>query len=659
MPLSVFKVLEGFGVDNSSNSTESLWLNGTVDPSQAPGVPAPISSFYTRNVTDTDAEIYQKFGVDDTDWRKMSTAESSGIIGPAEDADYTDGLFTDFTTSTPVGTAVDRFNEILKALAPQPAPVLDYASMSQTGVSAKLSFGTTNVISGYSNVDATAGNSVVDINGTYSASGNRRGLFASGNKFGILNDDVTAKGQNYPADSFGPGDQGELRLEVNGTVIHTCNLVTFGSGSSYTSGSGFDLSAATSVKFEDGTPLDLFKYRTGTWTVLWAAQRSGFNYVRINHYFNNTDHYTGYYEWVNDPDANALSASGGVLDSLTLTGSKYLSGVQYHTGGTAEYDVTISNIHRNCYSTSAAAISFTGTNCSANSLALGNISTELDTEVITDSLVTINSGIRLLNGSILIGVNADHPLKADLSSQQVQSISGLLIDSINTANTDLVESFCLENYRVPSVTLGSLNNYAAQADLSGASWVSTNSIITGDGYSDGLLVYNGAVRYLTQGVDSGDFRNVSDGNANGPSNGYSGNPNYSSASGTRYYYRRFRNTSGATKSNFKINISGTGSFVSVSTGVSAQNLTVELKFPAGSISTATGWMDAYNDFATGQWSDGNGARSATLGNGRAMATWWGLTLGTKSIAANEYIVIRIASSASWTGNISNITLEWL
>ena len=50
----------------------------------------------------------------------------SSVIGAAEDGDYTDGLFTDFDPSnTTVGTAVDRFNEVLKALAPAPAPPAD------------------------------------------------------------------------------------------------------------------------------------------------------------------------------------------------------------------------------------------------------------------------------------------------------------------------------------------------------------------------------------------------------------------------------------------------------------------------------------------------------------------------------------------------------
>lgn len=44
----------------------------------------------------------------------------SGTIGPAEDGGYADGIFTDFTDETPIGTAVDRFNEMFLKLAPTP-----------------------------------------------------------------------------------------------------------------------------------------------------------------------------------------------------------------------------------------------------------------------------------------------------------------------------------------------------------------------------------------------------------------------------------------------------------------------------------------------------------------------------------------------------------
>ena len=54
-------------------------------------------------------------------------------MGDAEDGDYTDGLYTDFTTSTPVGTAIDEFIEVLEIFGPSPAPsVNSMAKTSQT-----------------------------------------------------------------------------------------------------------------------------------------------------------------------------------------------------------------------------------------------------------------------------------------------------------------------------------------------------------------------------------------------------------------------------------------------------------------------------------------------------------------------------------------------
>ena len=47
-------------------------------------------------------------------------SNNSGTIGNAEDGSYTDGIFEDFTPSTPIGTAIDRFNEMFKLLAPTP-----------------------------------------------------------------------------------------------------------------------------------------------------------------------------------------------------------------------------------------------------------------------------------------------------------------------------------------------------------------------------------------------------------------------------------------------------------------------------------------------------------------------------------------------------------
>ncbi len=83
---------------------------------------------------------------------------SGGSIGAAEDGDYTDGLFTDFTTNTLIGVPIDRFNEVLKILAPSPAPALSRVnSDNSAGSTVKLSFGAANALSDYTSSNTAAG----------------------------------------------------------------------------------------------------------------------------------------------------------------------------------------------------------------------------------------------------------------------------------------------------------------------------------------------------------------------------------------------------------------------------------------------------------------------------------------------------------------------
>ena len=578
---------------------------------------------------------------------------SVSTIGVAPDASYADGLFTDMTPLTKIGTAVDRFNQVLKALAPPPAPELSHASMAQTGTAAYVSFGASQAVGGYTNVSNNAGGGALDKNGLFTASGQRRGAFGSlGTRSGTLADttaaDTGTPTPSYPANAFGNANLGTLKLEVNGVVVQTVDLTSFGSGASVNAnGSGFTLSAATSVSFPNGSPLTLFKYRTGTWNVSGSDQRLGHNYVRVSHYVNSTDNWTNYWEWIIDTNSAALAANTPVFNGLSMTGLKNLSGVKYHTAGTAQYAVNITNAYKECYS-SGNAISFTSTNGSIPSMAIPAESTDADVIALSGETFTV-SGSRLLNSSLSTSVNCTHPTKSTLSSAGSASITGILMDTVNTASTALVENFCVETNRLPSNIA-----YAAQADVTGNSWTSTNSIANAGsaGYNDGLLFYNGTLCYPTQGANSGNFSGIT----NGPAS----NVNYSSsfASGTRYVYLKFQNNSGSTRSNFTLNFAGTGATFTSGAPTNSTDVLVEMKFPAGTLSTATGWMNAYNDFATNQWADGNGCRSGGLGAGRALNTLWGITIGTKSIAANEYVVVRLTASVNWTASLSQITLAW-
>ena len=113
-----------------------------------------------------------------------------GTIGAAEDGDYTDGLYTDFTTSTAIGVAIDRFNEVLKIVAPTPAPALSRISYPTVpiGVTAKLSFGSSQAITDYTSSGVAAGLSAVDISQSY-------GFTNSGNNFRLgvmdMSQDIT------------------------------------------------------------------------------------------------------------------------------------------------------------------------------------------------------------------------------------------------------------------------------------------------------------------------------------------------------------------------------------------------------------------------------------------------------------------------------------
>lgn len=591
-------------------------------------------------------------------------------IGEAEDGSYEDGLFTDFTTDTTVGVAVDRFNEVLKGLAPGAAPGLDDIG-GNTGVNAKLSFGNTQSVTGYTNArpstlsSPSSNLSDVDINGTFQSStvsnDVRLGVFNGSTVItGNLNDDIDAdthsSGEvNYPADAFGNGDQGTLKIFVNNSTTekHSVDLSSFGSGATNTSGTGFTLSAVTNGKFSDGSAFTIFKHRTGTYTIATAHQRDGWNYAFITHTIGSSVTTTNYIEWVNDPDSNALSATASALGSLSMTGNKTLSGVKYHTAGTATYTATVINAYRDCYSTSN--ITFNGTNLGNQTQSFPTINTgggENETKSLSLSqAMTINAD-PILNGTISTSITVPHPTKTDLSSAGSQSISGILLYNLSNTSTVTQETFRAENYRLIS------GSYDAQAQVTSSdnTWDSTKHMSgSNTGHADGLLFYNSKLSAPRQGGVSGDFRNSSDGGsiANGPAD----NVNYSGiTSGLRTFYRYFQNNSGGSKSNFSLAINGSGTIVTQTTGLDASRIHVLLKLPTNSSGFETGWMDMASAFATGKTEDGDGCLDGSLDS--SLNATNSCTFGTQSVGANEYILVKIEADGAWTGNISQMTITW-
>lgn len=616
-------------------------INGgnTDTPGTLTGIPAPVN----------DLDVVNKKFV-------MDVVSGGGVIGmgAAEDGTYTDGLFADLVPTTPIGTAVDRINEVLKALAPSPAPALTTAVSATVGVSGKLSFDAAHAITGVTNHSSQL------INSAFTTAGNVRGII---NALTAVTATVAqnvapgyANSRPYPNYAFGDGDQGHLHLEINGAVVRSVDLATFASGASLNaSGSGFTLSAATAVQFDNGNLLDLFKYRTGTLTVAAASMVPGYNVVRVRHeYATGLFRDTNYTSWVVDNDVTATSYGVGTLDSLAMTGSKYLSGVRYHTAGTANYGVTIHNAYKYTYSASASAISFNGTNCAAAAMAMVAANAYTDDVVVSGKVATINAA-RLLNASFSLTTTTQRTVQSAIVSA-ASAIAGVLLDNVTDDATAISETFNGETFRIHSgLSLTDTAYGAGGAGASAYTWDSVQNLISGNGtHNTGLLISNGELTYPTNTTHIG---TVVGGNFAGAANGYAANADYTVATGNRTYLRYF--FTATAKSNFKLAITATGtSFVPVATGASGNNLTLEILAPNTTVNAggAVVWKDAVVPHS-GNDTD-VGCYAATFGN--SQPTNWGLTLGAKNTSTSgKVIVARITAASGWTGKISSIACTWL
>jgi len=365
------------------------------------------------------------------------------------------------------------------------------------------------------------------------------------------------------------------------------------------------------------------------------------------------DRATNYVAWVNDSNSNALVTSSAALDTLSMSGDLRLSGVKYHTGGTAEYRVAVSNAYRNVYT--STNISYTVTNGSISSVSMPSISvgSEDETKVLhlTGSL-TID-GTSILNSSIAAGVNVSHPLKSNLSNGGNQSISGILAYSRSNNSSTTSETFRRENYRLDS---GSLSSYGVQADVTdaGNAWNSTSSLAS----IDGLLFYN---QRLYSPVD-GDIPNS--GNFSTITNGPAANVNYSSITGTRTFFRYFTNTGAASQTNFELTFTGDTStrIAPSTTALSSTKIHVFVKLPTTSTGKATGWLDIGSATASdpAQLNDFDGAYVGTppAGGLEINNDTHEATFVTQTVEQNENIVIKIVADAAWTGYISALSISW-
>ena len=472
----------GDTIDDTHVFTGSLDISGASNPIRIqglqPGTP-PNSSSYIALDSNYNLVLTSAAG----------GGGSGGTIGPAEDGAYTDGLFLDFVPTTPIGTPIDRFNEILKILVPGPAPAVDQINYVNTsGIATKLTFQTQGQApSGYVDVASTGSFTsppVINDQYTVATSGEdfRLGVYNGTQEVtGVINYQVTEqlKGTrvNYSTDAFGNAESGSLNLYLNGILLHTLNLTASGAGNPNTGsatdlnnkGSGFfEISITGSAVDQNGSEYNIFQHRTAKYVVDPTDQNKGWNYAKIEHDYGTLKYITNFTQWFNDTDASsqAMTVSNPRV-TFTGGGSKYLSGVQYFRSSTLVYNSEVNNAYKFTYPTGSVLTFNVDTNdvsaITAQSMPATD-GTDLynKTLKITGSTATVDN--TMLNDSTAISISLDHPLKTNLSSTGSVTTSGILIYNIDTANDNTTENFDLENFRITNGT------YSTQASASAAAF---------------------------------------------------------------------------------------------------------------------------------------------------------------------------------------------
>jgi len=673
--------LNSYGLDN----THTDWQHIIIPISKFGNEVENIKSISFRMIGGTDLNtwyldsIYLQTGLPYDEYMvepdNSGNGGQTGIIGVAGDGDYTDGLFTDFTNTTAIGDAVDRMNEILKNLAPASAPPLTEWGFyrSTSGVNGKLSFDKTNTISAstYIGADITGASSPIIItDGQWSVNGKRLGIYPktditpiSGTLSINVPADTTTPTPAYIANSFGDANKGTLELYVNGSLASSINLTNISSQNTTGGGTltGLSVSAATSSKFPLGAPYELFQNRTGTWRVNGDDPNlvNGYNYIYIQHKnlpeFNRV---LSRIEFIIDDDTTPTGFTGSTVTSL-LSGSKYLSGINYYTGGSVKYDTQISNIYRNTYYSGSDAITFLDVSATQSVIinstyslpnCLGDEAKNLvlSTDLGGGSALTfsvVSSGLRLINEPISLNTVAKRSVQSTQTGGSA-SLTNIFLDNVITTSSNYNEYFDTENWRLKSG-----NNYDTFNQISLNTWGSTYSLKSDVGYNDGLQVIGGKLIYPDT-----DFSIIGTSSTN--QNFGLSQSDYSSLTGERTYIRWFRQLS-PTVGNFSITINGSGgSFVPKTTTLSGDFIWVEMKLP-GNLAPETGWMDCFTDFQTNNWSNGDGCRSQTIGVGRDFGVKWGLTVGTKnSVNSNGYVLIKITVPSTFTGNITSMEFSF-
>jgi len=557
----------------------------------------------------------------------------TGVIGNAEDGSYEDGLFTDFTVNTPVGTAIDRFNEVLKAIVPFPPSLGDMSFTA--GESGKLSYELGKRVDGtYALYDGKGINDDI----SYNAGSDIGGIFdGNDNLSGVLANNISANADgSYPAKCFASGNQGTLRLKVNGSDVHTVDLSVAGAGADQNgNGSGFTLQAADEALFPNSAVGTGIFYREGSWNVVAADLVPGYNYVQVVHDLGASTPTTQ--TWKLMVDAKGATTPSLVSQTLVYTGgaTKKLSGVTYYTSGTFDYDATFDDVYPMTHSSSSITHP-TSTNISSTNQSIPSVVTDETDQVVIDETFNLSVGSRILNGSAQLSTRVPKTLSRSTTFGTL-TVPNILADNVSTASSNTTENFNEEGYRMYNGGAITTNeSYSSGSGGSPYTWNSNNNMSLAGNEQNGLLFYNGGLRSPLQGANGGNF--------NGLANAPSPNANYSGMGGTLSFYRYFYFGGPLGLANFTLDFDSSGT--SFGSSASGNTVLVEAMMP-GSGTDYGVWFDCSVDEVSG------GIYASQFGN--SIPGNWGISFPAGVNTSNTgAILVRVTANASWTGEITRI-----
>jgi hypothetical protein len=455
---------------------------------------------------------------------------------------------------------------------------------------------------------------------------------------------------------FYPADQGVLRIMRDGAVVGELDLAAawtsdgcsyeeteddVGDNPNHTSThTGTDIIDLTNRRCMnttvDGYPSFWPPYQIASMGATLTLPLGFAGQISVVHSLGGSENYT-YSSFFVDTSSQTLSPTAPSFSQNSAT-TRYLSGVPYYTTGSV-FDISITHntaIFNRGYVSNPLTLNLSEFNASNQTPTLTNLGLA-DPMDVEDTIGTYDSATVTVGAGNFrdMDVRGTATFRGPFgTANSASSAAGTFrIDSYGQTSDGDTENFDDEVWRFD----GTEDFTDTSIDSTDSTWDSTNNVLTTSGIEDGLVVYNGTLKYPTLNHSSGFLP---------------AGPDYSSASGDKVYYRVF--TASGAFTNGSITFSGWSNALSV---VQGSNVEVYLRYPNctdyGNGNNGSVWQDLSVD----QTTYGGDGCLGTGSSGSSVAFSFGTT---SSVTYGNRIIMKLvfknSSATALTGISFNPTL---